>query len=79
MQLCQIHFYQKIARKKVARVNAALFSSLGSRMSDKSSKIKLLITKIQQMPKTNTKRHFLKMNKQTIVMTTLQEMAILKR
>ena len=23
MQLCQIHFYQKIARKKVARVNAA--------------------------------------------------------
>ena len=24
MQLCQIHFYQKIARKKVARVNAAL-------------------------------------------------------
>ena len=25
MQLCQIHFYQKIARKKVARVNAALF------------------------------------------------------
>ena len=24
MQLCHIHFYQKIARKKVARVNAAL-------------------------------------------------------
>ena len=24
MQLCYIHFYQKIARKKVARVNAAL-------------------------------------------------------
>ena len=24
MQLFQIHFYQKIARKKVARVNAAL-------------------------------------------------------
>ena len=24
MQLCQIHFYQIIARKKVARVNAAL-------------------------------------------------------
>ena len=24
MQLCQIHFYQKIARKKVARVNAVL-------------------------------------------------------
>ena len=48
-------------------------------MSDKSSKIKLLITKVQQMPKTKTKRHFLKMNKQTIVMTTLQEMAILKR
>ena len=24
MQLCQIHFYQKIARKKVARVNAAV-------------------------------------------------------
>ena len=24
MQLSQIHFYQKIARKKVARVNAAL-------------------------------------------------------
>ena len=24
MQLCQIHFYQKIARKKVARINAAL-------------------------------------------------------
>ena len=24
MQLCQIHFYQKIARKKVARVNATL-------------------------------------------------------
>ena len=24
MQLCQFHFYQKIARKKVARVNAAL-------------------------------------------------------
>ena len=24
MQLCQIHLYQKIARKKVARVNAAL-------------------------------------------------------
>ena len=23
MQLCQIHLYQKIARKKVARVNAA--------------------------------------------------------
>ena len=23
MQLCHIHFYQKIARKKVARVNAA--------------------------------------------------------
>ena len=23
MQLCQFHFYQKIARKKVARVNAA--------------------------------------------------------
>ena len=23
MQLCQIHFYQKVARKKVARVNAA--------------------------------------------------------
>ena len=23
MQLCPIHFYQKIARKKVARVNAA--------------------------------------------------------
>ena len=29
MQLCQIHFYQKITRKKVARVNATLgrFSS----------------------------------------------------
>ena len=26
MQLWQIHFYQKIARKKVARVNAALKS-----------------------------------------------------
>ena len=25
MQLCPIHFYQKIARKKVARVNAALY------------------------------------------------------
>ena len=24
MQLCHIHFYQKIAHKKVARVNAAL-------------------------------------------------------
>ena len=24
MQLCHIHLYQKIARKKVARVNAAL-------------------------------------------------------
>ena len=24
MQLCQIHFYQKITRKKVARVNTAL-------------------------------------------------------
>ena len=24
MQLCYIHFYQKIARKKIARVNAAL-------------------------------------------------------
>ena len=24
MHLCHIHFYQKIARKKVARVNAAL-------------------------------------------------------
>ena len=24
VQLCHIHFYQKIARKKVARVNAAL-------------------------------------------------------
>ena len=24
MQLCHIHFYQKIARKKVARVNEAL-------------------------------------------------------
>ena len=24
MQLCHIHFYQKIARKNVARVNAAL-------------------------------------------------------
>ena len=24
MQLCQIHFYQKIARKKVARVNVTL-------------------------------------------------------
>ena len=24
MQLCQIHFYQKIACKKVARVNTAL-------------------------------------------------------
>ena len=33
MQLCQIHFYQKLARKKVARVNAALRSvaSLGGR------------------------------------------------
>ena len=27
MQLCQIHFYQKIARKKVARVNAALYTA----------------------------------------------------
>ena len=26
MQLCYIHFYQKIARKKVAHVNAALRS-----------------------------------------------------
>ena len=26
MQLCQIHFYQKIARKKVARVNAAKYT-----------------------------------------------------
>ena len=26
MQLCHIHFYQKIALKKVARVNAALRS-----------------------------------------------------
>ena len=28
MQLCQIHFHQKIARKKVARVNAALVRRL---------------------------------------------------
>ena len=25
MQFCQIHFYQKTARKKVAHVNAALW------------------------------------------------------
>ena len=33
MQLCHIHFYQKIAPKKVARVNAALgrFSSTKQR------------------------------------------------
>ena len=28
MQLCPIHLYQKIARKKVARVNAALWTFL---------------------------------------------------
>ena len=27
MQVCYIHFYQKIARKKVARVNAALVNN----------------------------------------------------
>ena len=27
-QLCQIHFYQKIAGKKVARVNAALWCKI---------------------------------------------------
>ena len=30
MQLCQINFYQKIARKKVARVNAALHTVRGA-------------------------------------------------
>ena len=29
MQLCHIHLYQKIARKKVARVNADLNGGLG--------------------------------------------------
>ena len=33
MQLCHIHFYQKIARKKVDRVNAALDTVLDEVMA----------------------------------------------
>ena len=38
MQLCQIHFYQKIPRKKVARVNAALFTYLYECVAEERSK-----------------------------------------
>ena len=37
MQLCHIHLYQQIARKKVARVNAALQSFLTKRFHLKLS------------------------------------------
>ena len=45
MQLCHIHFYQKIARKKVARVNAA-FPSFGIQLdetTDVGSEAQLLV------------------------------------
>ena len=42
MQLCQMHFYQKIERKKVARVNAALQWKKKIQNLIKNSKKKLL-------------------------------------
>ena len=43
MQLCQIHFYQKIARKKVARVNAAYCSLLETQIVQKTIKFLLFV------------------------------------
>ena len=43
MQLCQIHFYQKIARKKVARVNAALHQQVHRKMAKYFPKTKEII------------------------------------
>ena len=42
MQLCQIHFYHKIVRKKVVRVNAALLIFFSPEFEIIQSKAKIL-------------------------------------
>ena len=55
MQLCHIHLYQKIARKKVARVNAALW--IGVRLDTIP---KLYKSKQDEIPKSLTNHQICK-------------------